>query len=80
MCSDGQHYIRKKIQLAPIQVKYKVETIIVFLPSLSARIDNNINPVTLPINSEEITESLIYLSSQYKPMCAVIVSGKSMEH
>lgn len=47
-----------------MQVRYKVDTIIVFLPSLSANIESKIKPVTLPANSAESIESLIYLSSQ----------------
>jgi hypothetical protein len=38
------------LHIAPMQVKYKVETMIVFLPSLSAEIERSINPVILPIN------------------------------
>ena len=68
------------IHMAPMQVKYKVETIIVFLPNLSAKIDNRIRPVTLPTNYDDRIESLMYLSSQYKLMWAVIVSGKSILH
>lgn len=66
--------------MAPMQVKYKVETIIVFLPNRSANIDNRIRPVTLPTNYDDRIESLMYLSSQYKFMWAVIVSGKSILH
>lgn len=63
-----------------MHVKYRVETIINFLPSLSAKIDNKISPVTLPTNYDESIESLMYLSSQYKFIWAVIVSGKSILH
>lgn len=66
--------------MAPIQVRYKVETIIIFLPNRSARIDNKISPTTLPTNYDDSIESRIYLSSQYKFIWAVIVSGKSILH
>lgn len=54
--------------MAPMQVKYKVETIIVFLPNRSANIDKRMRPVTLPTNYDDSIESLMYLSSQYKFM------------
>ena len=49
---------------APIKVKNKVHTIIIFLPNLSARIESKTSPTMLPINSDETIESLTYLLSQ----------------
>lgn len=68
------------LHIAPINVKYIVETIIVFLPNLSAKIESKIRPVTLPTNSADKTESLRYLLSQYKFIWAVIESGKLILH
>lgn len=53
---------------------------IIFLPSLSARMESRIRPVTLPANYADRIESLMYLSSQYKCICAVMVFGKSILH
>ena len=42
----------------------KVETMMIFLPNLSARTDSSINPVTLPTNSAERIELRIHSLSQ----------------
>ena len=44
----------------PIVVKKRVHTMMTFLPNLSANIDSNTSPTTLPINYEETIESLTY--------------------
>ena len=66
--------------MAPIVVRYSVATIIVFLPSRSANIDNSISPVILPANYADNIESRTYLSSQQRCICAVIVCEKSILH
>lgn len=42
--------INKLLLIAPIQVKQRVDMIMVFLPNLSARIESRIKPVILPTN------------------------------
>lgn len=66
--------------MAPAKVKASVPTITFFLPYLSARTEAITKPVTLPTNCTDRIESLTNFFSQYRCICAVIVSGNYMEH
>ena len=56
--------IEQKLHIEPIVVRKRVETMMTFLPSRSAMIDSMTNPTTLPMNYEEMMESLTYFWSQ----------------
>jgi len=50
--------------MVPKAVKIRVQTIMIFRPKWSARIDKIIRPATLPTNYDDIIEPRKYLLSQ----------------